>query len=219
MCAGSGLTKACSHLTAPVLVRPLLEEERVAGEEGRWEEVDLEFVLELSLFGRMFGLAVLREFKEFTLDFPSEDVLTLILGGLDSSPCMGLDSRFSPLPSSRDFVDCWNFLALIRLSLSPWVRTLPVRLFLAFSEVSLGLCVGILSCNTMVFSGMGGGVDSSTSVVFPLPSKVVAVLLLSSTSLVIRTLSSRLTSPFELSVSETAVSGLTSGWEIGRAHV
>ena len=100
----------------------------------------LEFVLELSLFGRMFGLAVLREFKEFTLTFPSEEVLTLILGGLDSSPCMGLDSRFSLLLSSKDFVDCWNFLALIRLSLSPWVRTLPVRLFLAFSEVWQGRC-------------------------------------------------------------------------------
>ena len=108
----------------------------------------LEFVLELSLFGRMFGLAVLREFNEFTLPFPSEEVLILIFGGLDSSPCMGLDSRFSPLPSSKDFVDCWNFLALIRLSLSPWVRTLPVRLFLAFSEVCEGRnCRGIAKCD------------------------------------------------------------------------
>jgi hypothetical protein len=74
--AGSGLTKACSHLTAPVRVLLLFEEERVAGELGRCDDVDLELVREPSRFGRMFGFAVRKEFN--LLVFPSVEVLLLV---------------------------------------------------------------------------------------------------------------------------------------------
>ena len=35
------VSRMLSHLTAPVRVRPLLEDDRVAGEVGRWEDWDL----------------------------------------------------------------------------------------------------------------------------------------------------------------------------------
>ena len=69
------------------------------------------------------------------------------------------------------------------------------------------LCEDGLSCTTIVFSGIAGLFVSSPSVVFPLPSVFPLFRQLSSTSLVIRTLSRRLTSPLELSVSVSVCFG------------
>jgi len=82
-CAGSGLTKACSHLTAPVRVLLLFEDERVAGDVGRCDEVDLELVREPSRLGRMFGFAVRKEFN--LLVFPSVEVLLFVFAGVEES--------------------------------------------------------------------------------------------------------------------------------------
>ena len=71
------------------------------------------------------------------LVFPSVDVLLLVFAiFVDSNPWILL-SKFSPWPSARLlFEACWNFRALIRLSLSPWVSTLlDLPEFFAFSAV------------------------------------------------------------------------------------
>jgi hypothetical protein len=66
-----------------VRVLLLLEEERVAGEVGRCDEVDLELVREPSRFGRMFGFAARKEFN--LLVFPSLEVLLLVFAGVEES--------------------------------------------------------------------------------------------------------------------------------------
>ena len=94
----------------------------------------LELVREPSRFGMMFGFAARNEFN--LLVFPSVEVLLLVFAGVEASNPWILLSWFSPWPSTRLLFDaCWNLRALIRLSLSPWVRTLLDREFLAFSDV------------------------------------------------------------------------------------
>jgi hypothetical protein len=96
---------------------------------------NLELVLELSRFGSGLGFPVR---SEFSFGFPSAEVLDLeVLAGEASRPWMVPLSWFSPRPSTKAaFEDCWNLRALIRLSLSPCVRTRLDRLeFFAFPAV------------------------------------------------------------------------------------